>query len=134
MPAPEVTEATRQIAEFIGALVEDGCTVEFGIGRIPQALLGFLKGKKDLGIHTEMVTDGVIDLIESGAVTGARKTIDQGKVVASFALGTKRLYDYIDNNPLFAFHPTEYVNDPSIIRQQNKMVAVNTALEVDLTG
>jgi acyl-CoA hydrolase/RimJ/RimL family protein N-acetyltransferase len=134
VPAPEVTEDTRQIAEFIAALVEDGCTVEFGIGRIPQALLGFLKGKKDLGIHTEMVTDGVIDLIESGAVTGARKTIDQGKVVASFALGTKRLYEYIDNNPLFAFHPTEYVNDPSIIRQQNKMVAVNTALEVDLTG
>jgi GNAT superfamily N-acetyltransferase len=114
--------------------VEDGCTIEFGIGRIPQALLGFLKGKKDLGIHTEMVTDAVIDLIESGAVTGARKTIDRGKVVASFALGTKRLYDFIDNNPLFAFRPTEYVNDPFIIRQQNKMVAVNTALEVDLTG
>ncbi|MHC1765720.1 MAG: GNAT family N-acetyltransferase [Verrucomicrobiia bacterium] len=134
VPAPEVTGTTTQIAEFIAALVEDGSTVEFGIGRIPQALLGFLKDKKDLGIHTEMVTDGVIDLIESGAVTGARKTIDRGKIVASFALGTKRLYDYIDNNPLFAFHPTEYVNDPSIIRQQNKMVAVNTALEVDLTG
>jgi acyl-CoA hydrolase/GNAT superfamily N-acetyltransferase len=134
VPAPEVTETTTQIAEFVAALVEDGCTIEFGIGRIPQALLGFLKGKKDLGIHTEMVTDGVIELIESGAVTGARKTTDHGKVVTSFALGTKRLYDYIDNNPLFAFHPTEYVNDPSIIRQQNKMVAVNTALEVDLTG
>jgi acyl-CoA hydrolase/GNAT superfamily N-acetyltransferase len=134
VPPPDVTDTTRQIAEYIASLVEDGCTLEFGIGRIPQALLGFLKGKKDLGVHTEMVTDGIIDLIESGAVTGARKTTDHGKVVTSFALGTKRLYEYIDNNPLFAFHPTEYVNDPLIIRQQNKMVAVNTALEVDLTG
>jgi acyl-CoA hydrolase/GNAT superfamily N-acetyltransferase len=134
VPPPDVTDTTRQIAEYVASLVEDGCTLEFGIGRIPQALLGFLKGKKDLGIHTEMVTDGIVDLIEAGAVTGARKTMDHGKVVASFALGTKRLYEYIDNNPLFAFYPTEYVNDPSIIRQQNKMVAVNTALEVDLTG
>jgi acyl-CoA hydrolase/RimJ/RimL family protein N-acetyltransferase len=134
VPPPDVTETTRQIAEYVASLVEDGCTIEFGIGRIPQALIGFLKGKKDLGIHTEMVTDGIIDLIESGAVTGARKNMDRGKVVASFALGTRRLYDYIDSNPVFAFHPTEYVNDPSIIRQQNKMVAVNTALEVDLTG
>jgi acyl-CoA hydrolase/GNAT superfamily N-acetyltransferase len=134
VPAPEVTQTTTQIAEYIAALVEDGCTVEFGIGRIPQALLPFLKGKKDLGIHTEMLTDGVIDLIESGAVTGARKTLDQGKIVASFALGTKRLYDYIDNNPLFSFCPTEYVNDPSVIKRQYRMVAVNTALEIDLTG
>jgi acyl-CoA hydrolase/GNAT superfamily N-acetyltransferase len=134
VPPPDVTDTTRQIAEFVAGLVEDGCTLEFGIGRIPQALLGFLKGKKDLGVHTEMVTDGIIDLIETGAVTGARKTVDHGKVVASFALGTRRLYDYIDNNPVFAFHPTEYVNDPNVIRQQNKMVAVNTALEIDLTG
>jgi acyl-CoA hydrolase/GNAT superfamily N-acetyltransferase len=134
VPPPAVTEVTRQIAEYISALVEDGSTIEFGIGRIPQALLGFLKGKKDLGIHTEMVSDGIIDLIESGAVTGARKTLDRGKVVASFCLGTKKLYDYVHNNPTFAFHPTEYVNDPFVIRQQHKMVAVNTALEVDLTG
>lgn len=134
VPPAEVTDTTRQIAEYVAGLVEDGCTLEFGIGRIPQALLGFLKGKKDLGVHTEMVTDGIIDLIESGAVTGARKTVDRGKVVASFALGTRKLYDFIDNNPVFAFHPTEYVNDPFIIRQQNKMVAVNTALEIDLTG
>jgi acyl-CoA hydrolase/RimJ/RimL family protein N-acetyltransferase len=134
VPSPEVTDVTRQIAEYIAALVEDGSTIEFGIGRIPQALLGFLKDKKDLGVHTEMVTDGIIELIESGAITGARKTTDHGKIVASFAIGTKRIYDYIDNNPLFSFHPTEYVNDPSIIQQQNKMVAVNTALELDLTG
>jgi acyl-CoA hydrolase/N-acetylglutamate synthase-like GNAT family acetyltransferase len=134
VPPLEVTETTRQIAEYVASLVEDGCTLEFGIGRIPQVLPGFLKGKKDLGVHTEMVTDGIVDLIEGGVVTGARKTMDRGKVVASFAVGTRRLYEYIDNNPSFAFYPTEYVNDLSIIRQQNKMIAVNTALEVDLTG
>ena len=134
VPPAEITEPTRQIAEYIAALVEDGSTIEFGIGRIPQALLGFLKDKKDLGVHTEMVTDSIIELIESGAINGARKTTDHGKIVASFAIGTRRIYDYIDNNPLFSFQPTEYVNDPSVIRQQNKMVAVNTALEIDLTG
>ncbi len=134
VPPPEVTEVTRQIAEYVAALIEDGSTIEFGIGRIPQALLSCLKDKKDLGVHTEMVTDGIIELIESGAITGARKTVDHARIVASFAIGTRRIYDYIDNNPLFSFHPTEYVNNPFIIQQQNKMVAVNTALEVDLTG
>ena len=134
VPPAEVTETTRQIAEYIAALVEDGSTIEFGIGRIPQAMFGFLKDKKDLGVHTEMVTDNIIELIECGAITGKRKSIDHGKIVASFCLGTKKIYDYVDNNPLFAFHPTEYVNDPFIIRQQNKMIAVNTALEIDLTG
>ncbi|MDA1272845.1 MAG: GNAT family N-acetyltransferase [Verrucomicrobia bacterium] len=138
-PIPEVTlpkanDTTRQIGENIAALIEDGSTIEFGIGRIPQSLLGYLRDKKDLGIHTEMISDGIIDLIEAGVVTGSRKTLDRGKIVASFALGTKRLYEFIDNNPLFAFHPTEYVNDPHIIHQQKKMVAINTALEVDLTG
>jgi acyl-CoA hydrolase len=134
VPPAEATETTRQIAEYIAALVEDGSTIEFGIGRIPQAMFGFLKDKKDLGVHTEMVTDGIIDLIECGAITGNRKSIDRGKIVASFCLGTKKIYDYVDNNPLFSFHPTEYVNDPAVIRQENKMVAINTALEIDLTG
>src|SRR5258708_17341303 len=119
VPPPELTDTTRQIAEYVAALVEDGCTLEFGIGRIPQALLGFLKGKKDLGVHTEMITDGIIDLIEAGAVTGARKTLDRGKVVTSFAVGSRRLYDYIDNNPAFAFYPTEHVNNQLILRQHN---------------
>ncbi|MBZ0253890.1 MAG: GNAT family N-acetyltransferase, partial [Candidatus Methylomirabilis sp.] len=109
-------------------------TVELGIGRIPHTTLALLKDKRDLGVHTEMFTDGLIDLIESGAVTGARKTLDRGKVVASFCLGTQRLYDYIDGNPLFAFCPTEYVNDPALIARQERMVAINVALEVDLTG
>ena len=134
MTPPEPDEITRQIGEYVAALIEDGSTVEFGIGQIPQAVMEFLMNKKDLGIHTEMFTDSIIDLIESGAVTGARKSMDRGKVVATFAMGTKRLYDYIDDNPLFSFHPTEHVNDPFVIGQQTKQVAINVALEVDLTG
>ena len=131
---PAVTETTRQIAENLSALIDDGSTLEIGIGRIPQALVGFLKDKKDLGIHTEMISDDIMELIEAGAITGARKTVDRGKVVTSFCLGTQKLYDFIDDNPIFAFHPTEYVNNSFVINQQHKMVAINTALEVDLTG
>jgi len=134
IPSPQVTDVTRQIAEYVAALIEDGSTLEVGIGRIPQALLGFLKDKKDLGIHTEMITDGIVDLVKAGAVTGARKTLDRGKIVASFCLGTRQLYDFVHNNPLFSFHPTEYVNDPFVISQHHKMVAINVALQVDLTG
>jgi len=134
IPEPPVDEDTRQIGENLASLIENGSTLELGIGRIPQALLGFLKGKKDLGIHTEMISDGIVDLIQSGAVTGSRKTLDKGKIVTSFCLGTRKLYDFIDDNPTFAFHPTEYVNDPHVISQQNKMVAINVALEIDLTG
>jgi acyl-CoA hydrolase/GNAT superfamily N-acetyltransferase len=134
VPLMEVTDETRQIGENIASLIEDGSTVEVGIGRIPQALLGFLKDKKDLGIHTEMISDRIVDLVKSGAVTGAHKTTDRGKIVTSFCLGTRKLFDYIHDNPLFAFRPTEYVNDPYVIRQQHKMVAVNVALEIDLTG
>ncbi len=133
-PPAEVTPETRQIAEYVAALIDDGSTLEVGIGRVPQALLEFLKDKRDLGIHTEMLTDGIVDLVESGAVTGTRKALDKRKIVASFCLGTPKLYDYIDGNPAFAFHPTEYVNDPFVISQHDKMVAVNVALEVDLTG
>jgi acyl-CoA hydrolase/GNAT superfamily N-acetyltransferase len=131
---PQPDERARRIGEYIAALVDDGSTVEFGIGRIPQSVVEFLKDKHDLGIHTEMFTDAVIDLIECGAVTGARKAVDRGRVSASFCLGTQRLYDYIDNNPGFAFHPTEYINDPFVIAKHQKMVAINVALEVDLTG
>lgn len=127
-------DVTCKIAEYIAALVDDGSTIELGIGRIPHAVTGFLKGKKDLGIHTEMFTDAIIDLVESGVITGNRKTLDRGKIVASFCLGTQRLYEYVHDNPVFSFRPTEYVNDPFIIAQQHKMVAINVALEVDLTG
>jgi acyl-CoA hydrolase/GNAT superfamily N-acetyltransferase len=129
-PSPEA----RKIGEYISALVDDRSTIEFGIGDIPHSLTSFLKTKKDLGIHTEMLTDSVIELIESGAVTGLRKTMDRGKIVASFCMGTNKLYDYIHNNPLFSFRPTEYVNDTYVIGRQHQMVAINTALEIDLTG
>jgi len=131
---PEPTEVTRQIGQNIAALVEDGATVELGIGRIPQSVLEYLGDKKELGIHTEMFTDKIIDMIEAGVITGYHKAVDQGKIVASFCLGTQRLYKYIDNNPLFSFRPTEYVNDPFVIGRHPKMVAINVALEVDLTG
>jgi acyl-CoA hydrolase/GNAT superfamily N-acetyltransferase len=128
------TEVTCRIGEYIAALIGDGSTVEFGIGRIPQAVVEFLKDKRELGIHTEMFSDAIIELIESGVITGKRKSVNRGKVVASFCMGSRKLYDYIDNNPFFSFHPTEYVNDVSIIGQQHKMVAINVALEIDLTG
>jgi acyl-CoA hydrolase/N-acetylglutamate synthase-like GNAT family acetyltransferase len=130
----EPGEVTRRIGAHIASLVEDGSTVEFGIGGIPQALVEFLRDRKDLGIHTEMLTEGIISLIESGAVTGRRKTMDTGRIVTSFCMGTRKLYDYVDNNPLFCFRPTDYVNDPFVIGRQHKMVAINMALEVDLTG
>ncbi len=128
------TKETRLIGEHIAALVEDGSTVEFGIGRIPHSLVEHLKDKKDLGIHTELLTDSLLELVESGAVTGARKTLDRGKIVASFCMGTQKLYDAVNNNPMFNFRPTDYVNDTFVIGKQSKMVAINMALEVDLTG
>ncbi len=132
-PAP-TTETTIRIGEHVASLVEDGSTMELGIGSIPHSILQFMESKKDLGIHTEMLTDDIIDLIESGTINGSLKSIDRGKVVASFCMGTTKLFEYIDQNDSFAFHPTEYVNDPYIIGQHHKMVAINVALEVDLTG
>jgi acyl-CoA hydrolase/RimJ/RimL family protein N-acetyltransferase len=130
----EVTDVTRQIGEFVAGLIEDGSTIELGIGRVPHAVLLSLAGKKNLGIHTEMFTDAIMDMINTGVIDGALKSTDRGKVVASFCMGTRRLYEFIDNNPTFAFYPTEYVNDPFVIGKQHKMVAVNVALQVDLTG
>lgn len=130
----EPEETLKRIGENIAKLVEDGSTIECGIGRIPQVMAESLKDKKDLGIHTEMFGDWVIDLIDCGAITCAKKTMNRGKIVASFCMGSKKLYDYIDNNPFFEFYPTEYVNDPYLIGKHEKMVAINVGLEVDLTG
>jgi acyl-CoA hydrolase/GNAT superfamily N-acetyltransferase len=132
--APNSQAISQAIGEHIASLVEDGSTIELGIGRIPHTVAALLREKKDLGIHTEMITDAIIPLVEEGVITGNQKSLDRGKIVTSFAMGSKKLYDYVDNNPAFSFNPTEYVNDPFIIGQQNKMVAINTALEVDLTG
>jgi len=134
IPVPEPDETLRRIGQNIARLVEDGSTIECGIGRIPQALAESLKDKKDLGVHTEMFSDWIIDLIECGAITCLKKSVNRGKVVASFCMGSKRLYDYINNNPFFEFYPTEYVNDTSIISQHEKMVGINVGLEIDLTG
>ena len=131
---PEPDETLRRIGQNVARLVGDGCTIECGIGSIPQAVAEFLKDKKDLGVHTEMFGDWIIDLIECGAITCSKKPLNNGKVVASFCMGSKRLYDYINDNPFFEFYPTEYVNDIETISKHDKMVAINVGLEIDLTG
>ncbi len=131
---PEPDSTTDAIAKNVASLIDDGSTIEVGIGTIPQAVLNYLRNKSDLGVHTEMFNDAIIPLIEQGVINGNRKTLNRGKVTASFCLGTRKLYDYIHENQMFEFRPSEYVNDPWIIGQHNKMVAINVALEVDMTG
>ncbi len=127
-------ETTEKIARYCAELIPDGATMQMGIGAIPDAVLKFLYDKKDLGVHTELFSDGVIDLVEAGVLTSARKSLHPGKIVAGFILGTQRLYDWVDDNPLIEMHRTEYVNDPFVIAQNKRMVAINSAIEVDLTG
>ena len=131
---PEIDSVHREIARNVASLIDDGSTLEIGIEGIPQMILGYLGDKHDIGIHTEMFNDAIIPLIESGVINGSRKTLNRGKITASFCLGTRKLYDFIHENPIFEFRPSEYVNDPFIISQHRKMVAVNTAVEVDMTG
>jgi len=128
------TDVEEKIGAHIADLVEDGSTLQLGIGGIPNAALKAMFSKKNLGIHTEMVSDSIVEAIEAGVITGAQKTLHNGKVIATFYLGTKSLYEFIDNNPIFETHPTEYTNRPYIIGQNEKMVAINSAIEVDLTG
>ena len=125
---------SRKIGEFVASLVEDGSTLQTGIGEIPSAVMACLSDRRDLGMHTEMFTEAVIPLIESGAMNCRLKTLLAGKIVTSFCFGTRKLYDYIHNNPLFEFRPTEFTNDPFQIAQNRKMVAISSAIEVDLTG
>jgi 4-hydroxybutyrate CoA-transferase len=125
---------SKKIAEHIAELIPDGATMQMGIGAIPDAVLGFLGAKKDLGIHSEMFSDGVVRLVDSGVITNARKTLHPGKIVVGFVLGTQSLYEWVHDNPLCEFHRQEYVNDPFVIAQNEKMVAINSALEIDLTG
>ncbi|MCX6652215.1 MAG: GNAT family N-acetyltransferase [Methanomassiliicoccales archaeon] len=127
---PEV----QAIGKHVAALVEDGSTIQIGYGSIPDAVVHSLIGKKDLGVHTEMFSDGLIELIEAGVVTGHKKTLHPGKVVASFVLGSQKLYDYVDRNDTFEFYPSSYTNSPCTIRQNRHMVAINSALSIDLTG
>jgi len=127
-------ELSKAIARHITGLIPNGATLQLGIGSIPDAVLHFLTEHRDLGIHTEMFSDGIIPLIEKGVVTNSRKTIHAGKIVASFVLGSNKLYDFIDNNPMIEFRPSEYTNDPFVIARNDRMVAINSALEVDMTG
>jgi 4-hydroxybutyrate CoA-transferase len=140
-PLPEMamsgegpSEIIETIAGYIAELIPDGATMQMGIGAIPDAVLKYLYDKKDLGVHTELFSDGVIDLVEAGVLTNARKTLHPGKIIAGFILGTQRLYKWVDDNPLIELHPTEYVNDPFVIAQNYRQVAINSAIEVDLTG
>ncbi len=134
LPITEPSDKDRQIGKHIVDLVEDGSTIQLGIGGIPNAVASELKTKKDLGIHTEMFTDGMVELFKSGAITNNEKTLMPGKMVATFALGSKVLYDFIDDNPAVQIFRGRWVNDPSVIGQNHKMVSINTTIEIDLTG
>jgi acyl-CoA hydrolase len=132
-PEP-IGDAERAIGRHVATLVRDGDTLQTGIGAIPNAVLAALEHHRELGVHTEMFSDGVVDLVERGVVTNARKSLHSGKLVTSFVMGTRRLYDFVDDNPTIEMHPSDYVNDPFVIAQHRGMVAINSALAVDLTG
>ncbi|MBN1637216.1 MAG: GNAT family N-acetyltransferase [Deltaproteobacteria bacterium] len=128
------TSIAEKIGEIIAELIENESTIQTGVGRLPNSVLPYLMNKRDLGVHTEAFSDGIIDLVEAGVITCKKKTLHPGKILASFAMGNKRLYDYVNDNPLFEFHPCKYINNPYIIAQNDKMVSINSALTVDLTG
>ena len=134
MTAGGLSDVHIRIGEYIADLIPDGATMQMGIGAIPDAVLKFLQDKRDLGVHTELFSDSVIDLVESGVLTNARKTLHPGKITAGFMIGTNRLYQWAHDNPLIELHRTEYINDPFVIAQNERQVAINSAIEVDLTG
>jgi acetyl-CoA hydrolase len=125
---------TERIACRVANLIPDGATLQTGIGGIPDAVLRHLTDRKDLGIHTELFSDGVVDLVQRGVITGERKSLHPGKIISGFIIGTQCLYDFVNDNPMFELHSTDYVNDPFIIARNDRMVAINSAIEVDLTG
>ena len=134
LPPSHITEVERSIGSHCASLIEDGDTLQLGIGGIPDAVLLFLDNKHDLGIHTEMFSDGVVDLVRKGVITGKRKTLHPGKLVASFLMGTTKLYDFVSNNPDVEMYPVDYVNDPAVIAQNARMISINSCIEVDLMG
>lgn len=131
---PAIGAIEKQIGEHVASLIADGSTLQLGIGAIPDAVLLFLTGKKDIGIHSEMFSDGVVGLAEAGVITNKQKTINPGKFMAAFLMGTRKLYDFIDGNPLVELQPVDYINDPCVIGQHDNMVSINSALQVDLMG
>jgi acyl-CoA hydrolase len=136
LPNPPPTEVDRAVARLITAEIEDGSCLQIGIGGMPNAVCSLLQegGAKDLGVHTEMLTDGIIDLYKAGRVTGAHKNLNPGKLVCTFALGSRALYDAIDRNPDFAFHPVDYTNLPNVIMQTDRVVSINNTTQIDLQG
>ena len=131
---PKIGETEKAIGEHCASLIQDGDTLQLGIGAIPDAVLLFLKDKKDLGIHSEMISDGVVELIDAGVITNKKKTIHQGKSIVTFLMGTKRLYDYADDNPSLVMYPVDYVNDPHVIGQNDNLVSINSCVQVDFMG
>jgi 4-hydroxybutyrate CoA-transferase len=134
LPLPKIGETERRLGEFCATLIEDGSTLQLGIGAIPDAVLMFLKDKKNLGIHSEMFSDGLIDLVELGVVNGSQKSLHKGELVATFLMGSQRLYDFVDNNPNVKMYPVNHVNHPTVVMQNSKMVSLNSCIEVDLMG
>ena len=130
----EIGEVERRIGEFVADLIPDGATIQMGIGAIPAAVGAALIGKKDLGVHTEMFTDTVVDLVEAGVINGTRKERNRGKIVAAFMMGTKRLYDFVADNPMIEMRSVDFTNDTHVIRTFSRMTAINSAVEIDLTG
>ncbi|WP_241087219.1 GNAT family N-acetyltransferase [Candidatus Vondammii sp. HM_W22] len=131
---PEIDRVTEQIGQYVSMLIEDGATLQLGIGKIPNAVLHYLSNHKDLGVHSEMFSDGIIELINSGVINNRRKTFHRGKTITTFCLGTQRLYDFVHQNPHVEFYPSEHVNNPANIAKNDRMVSINGAIEVDLTG
>ncbi|MCQ4923252.1 4-hydroxybutyrate CoA-transferase [Tissierella carlieri] len=131
---PKISDVERLIGKHCASLIEDGSTLQLGIGAIPDAVLLFLKDKKDLGIHSEMISDGVLELYEAGVITNKMKTLHKDKMVVTFLMGTERLYDFVNNNPNIEMHPVDYVNDPCVIMENYKMVSINSCIQVDLMG
>ena len=134
VPAEKDNEIARRIGHFVSLLVDDGATLQMGFGHLPYAIMQYLGSKKDLGLHTQLITDGLLPLFEKNVITNKKKTLLPGRVVASLCMGSKQLYDYVDNNPAFYFRSSEYVNDPTVIARNDNLVSISSALEVDLTG
>ncbi len=134
MPQGTPDEVSMTIGRLIAERIEDGSTLQMGIGAIPDAFLAALEGRHDMGIHTEMFSDGIIPLVDSGVINNSKKTLHPGKIVSAFTLGTSKIFDFCDDNPFIEFHPCKYTNDPFIIAQNEKMISINSALGIDLTG
>lgn len=131
---PAIDDVETAIGRYCASLIEDGSTLQLGIGAIPDAVLSELKDRKHLGIHSEMISDGVVDLVEAGVIDCTAKTLHKDKIIVTFLMGTKRLYDFADRNPIIELRTVDYVNNPSVIAKNNRMVSINSALQVDFMG